>query len=145
MKKMLLYRNKYLGPEILGHLMVFEEDANGGSRLIFEAKTLELEWKDNARNISCLPAGFYEIKYEYSNKFEMNLWEIYGVPNRSEAKIHKANYYTELQGCIAIGSQHKNLNGDGLPDLSRSAEKLASFHEAMEGDTLSTIRIIGTN
>jgi hypothetical protein len=45
MKRLLLYRNNYLGPEILGHLMVFEDQPNGGSKMIFECKTIELEWK----------------------------------------------------------------------------------------------------
>ena len=63
MKKIVLYRNNYLGPEILGHLMVFEDNSFGGSLMLFECKTLELEWKNNARNISCLPAGFFKIKW----------------------------------------------------------------------------------
>lgn len=143
MKKILVYRNNYLGPEILGHLMVFEDSAIGGSKLIFECKTLELEWKNNAKNVSCVPAGFYNIEFEHSPKFKRKLWELKGVPGRSEAKIHVANFYTQIQGCIAVGDMHTNINSDGIPDVRNSTNTLKRFHDAMGGDQKATIRIVG--
>lgn len=143
MKHMVLYRNNYIGPQILGHLMVFENTSIGGSRLIFECKTLELEWKNNMNNISCVPSGFYNLKFEHSNKFNRKLWELKGVPNRSEAKIHVANYYTQIEGCIAVGDMHININSDGHPDVRNSRNTLARLHEKMKGQTTSTIRIVG--
>jgi len=143
MKKIVLYRNNYLGPEILGHLMVFEENSFGGSRMLFECKTLELEWKNNARNISCLPAGFFTIKWEHSARFNRNLWELKGVPGRSEAKIHVANYYTQIQGCIGVGDMHTHINGDAIPDVRNSSVTLNRLHEVMHPQVESTIRIIG--
>lgn len=143
MKKMVLYRNNYLGPEILGHLMIFEDSPIGGSKLIFECKTLELEWKNNMQNMSCVPTGFYNIEFEYSHKFKQDLWELKGVPGRSEAKIHVANYYTQIQGCIAVGDMHKNINRDGIPDVRNSKRTLRRLHRAMHPLTSSTIRIVG--
>ncbi|MEW4925491.1 DUF5675 family protein [Algibacter sp. 2305UL17-15] len=143
MKKIVLYRNNYIGPEILGHLMVFEDNNIGGSKLIFECKTLELEWKNNQRNISCVPSGFYNIEFEHSSKFNRKLWELKGVPGRSEAKIHVANYYTQIQGCIAVGDMHMHINDDINPDVRNSANTLKRFHEAMSPATKSTIRIVG--
>lgn len=139
----MLYRNNYIGPEILGHLMVFEDNSIGGSRLVFECKTIELEWKNNAANVSCVPMGFYTIKFEWSPKFNMNLWELKGVPGRSEAKIHVANYYTEIQGCIAVGDMHTKLNSDPYPDVRNSRNTLERLHNVMDGTTSSTIQIIG--
>lgn len=143
MKKIVLYRNNYLGQEILGHLMVFEDNAFGGSKLIFECKTLELEWKNNNNNISCIPTGFYNIEFEKSAKFNRYLWELKGVPGRSEAKIHVANYYTQIQGCIAVGDMHTHINSDEIPDVRNSAETLRRFHEIMKPEKQSTIRIVG--
>ena len=58
---------------------------------VFEAYTLERPWVDNERMVSCVPAGMYEMRYEYSPKFNRNLWELKDVPNRSEIKFHAAN------------------------------------------------------
>lgn len=143
MKKLLLYRNNYVGPEILGHLMVFEDNHDGGSKLIFDCKTLELEWKNNQSNISCVPSGFYNIELEWSQKFNMKLWELKGVPGRSEAKIHVANYYHQIQGCIAVGDMHIKLNSDSYLDVRNSKNTLKRLHEKMGQTTKSTIRIIG--
>lgn len=143
MKKMLLYRNNYIGPEILGHLMIFEDKQDGGSKMIFECKTIELEWKNSASNISCVPMGYYNLQYEYSNRFTMDLWELKGVPGRSEVKIHVANYYTQLEGCIAVGDMHTKINSDDYPDVRNSKYTLERLHNAMSPFTKSTIRIIG--
>ena len=143
MKKMVLYRNNYLGPEILGHLMVFEDMENGGSKMIFECKTVELEWKNNQNNISCIPTGYYTLKYEWSNKFNQKLWELKGVPGRSEAKIHVANFYTQIQGCIAVGDMHIHLNSDPYPDVRNSRNTLNRLHDAMGDATESTIQVVG--
>ena len=143
MKKVVLYRNNYLGPEILGHLMVFEDNSFGGSKMIFECKTLELEWKNNNRNISCVSTGFYNLEFERSFKFNRDLWELKGVPGRSEAKIHVANFYTEIQGCIALGDMHTHLNDDQNPDVRNSRNTLNRFHDVMKPETKSTIRIFG--
>lgn len=143
MKKLVLYRNNYIGPEILGHLMVFEDLPKGGSRLIFECKTIELEWKNNTVNQSCVPAGFYNIEWEYSSKFNEYLWELKGVPGRSEAKIHVANYYTQIQGCIAVGDMHICINSDPYPDVRNSRNTLNRLHKTLSGQTLTSIQIIG--
>jgi len=129
MKKVVIYRNNYLGPEILGHLLVFEDNSIGGSRLIFECKTLELEWKNNDNNLSCVPTGFYNLVFEKSAKFNRYLWELKGVPNRTEAKIHVANYYTQIQGCIAVGDMHTQINADNIPDVRNSTATLKIKHQ----------------
>lgn len=143
MKKFVLYRNNYIGPEILGHLMVFEDLSNRGSRQVFESKTIELEWKNNEANVSCVPVGFYNIVFEHSARFGEHLWELKGVPGRSEVKIHVANYYTQIQGCIAVGDMHVHINSDPYPDVRRSRYTLDRLHSLMLDQTTSTIQIIG--
>ena len=51
---------------------------------LFVALALERGWQNNQNKISCIPAGTYEVKLEYSDRFKMDLWEIKNVPNRSE-------------------------------------------------------------
>lgn len=143
MKHVVLYRFDYLGPEILGHLFVLEKNPRGGSRLVFECKTLELKWANNKNNISAFPAGYYNLVLEYSNKFKMDLWELKGVPGRSEGKIHWGSFYRDYQGCIGVGDLHTNFDSDGYPDLRNSKTTLERFHKAMGSQKVSTIHIIG--
>ena len=123
--------------------MVFEKKPDSSSRLVFECKTLELAYRGNSRNISAAPQGYYGMLLEYSPKFQTRLWELKGVPGRSEIKIHVANYYRQLNGCIAVGSRFTHIDGDGALDLADSANTLVRFHKAMEGVHDSTIKIVG--
>ena len=65
--------------------------------------TIEKRWVNNQPRISCIPTGTYDMVLEYSPAFKMDLWEIKGVPNRSETKFHAANRESQLKGCIAPG------------------------------------------
>ena len=145
MKEIVLYRNNYVQNQILGHLMVVENLPSKASRLIFECKTLELDWNNNEKNISATPTGYYNLRYEYSGRFKRKLWELKGVPNRSECKIHVANFSSQLQGCIGVGDMFTHLNGDSHLDLRNSSNTLNRLHEIMKNQTESTIRIFGKN
>ena len=104
-------------------------------------KSLERGWRDNLRRVSCIPEGTYVIKLEYSNRFKRKLWEIYGVENRSECKMHAANFWKQLNGCIALGSKHRDINRDGDPDVTSSRKQMAKFHKLMGDDTEAVIII----
>lgn len=72
--------------------------------------TLELPWKDNAPQISCIPEGIYQV-IPHNSLEHPNTWEITGVPGRSEILIHNANFVSQLEGCIAVGSSIGMLEG----------------------------------
>jgi hypothetical protein len=63
--------------------------------------TLELPWRGNAQDISCIPPGLYEIAFTHSPKFKRVTLEILNVPNREGIRCHPANHVRELLGCIA--------------------------------------------
>lgn len=138
MRTCILFRFKQLDKETLGALIVL--DSKG--KIIFSCKTLELAFLDNRRNISSVPAGCYTMEFEYSPKFDRNLWELKDVPNRSECKIHTANFYRQLNGCIALGDMHTHINDDEYPDVRNSGKTLERFHAAMFGESVSQIIII---
>ena len=71
------------------------------------------------------------------------LWEIKGVPNRSECKIHPSNYWNQLNGCIAPGVKLKDINADGYYDVTSSRKTTAEFHRAMGNQKNAIIEIIG--
>ncbi len=63
--------------------------------------TIELPWRNNELNRSCIPEGTYVLKRRYSLKFRWHL-EVKDVPGRSYILIHPANHAArELKGCIA--------------------------------------------
>jgi len=77
----------------------------------------------------------YKVVLEYSNRFKTDLWEIKGVENRSECKFHAANYWYQLNGCIALGSRLADINKDGYNDITSSKNTMKAFHKALENDT----------
>ena len=83
--------------------------------------SIELPWKDNQKNISCIPEGNYHIQFRKSKKYR-NLLIVYGVPGRSWILIHPANdARKELRGCIAPVMK---ITGPGIGIYSRLALNL---------------------
>jgi hypothetical protein len=64
--------------------------------------SFELPWKENQHDISCIPTGIYQCKWDGS----IGQYRLSGVPNRGGIKIHKGNWATQILGCI--------LPGDGI-------------------------------
>lgn len=69
-------------------------------------RTMELPWRDNLRQVSCIPEGTYRAIWAKSPKFGM-CYHLLAVPSRSSVLIHPANFAgeapfdTQLHGCIA--------------------------------------------
>lgn len=115
------------------------EAYNNGAKLT--CKTLELGWKDNAKNISCIPKGEYKVVWNYSPKFKTNTYEIQAVPNRTGIRIHPANYFRQLNGCIALGDKLVDIDGDGKLDVANSKATLKLFENFM-GKKEFTMKIL---
>lgn len=72
-------------------------------------RTLELPWRDNARQRSCIPAGVYQCALVNSPRFGL-VYGVRDVPGRTHILIHPANlagdvdlgWTSQLHGCIAI-------------------------------------------
>lgn len=97
-----------------------EEATNGELKWNDEhiAFTIELPWKNNEKQISCIPEGDYTLIRRYSKKFNWH-WMVMNVINRNFILIHPANdAIKELNGCIAPVSK---ITGKGKGDSSRIA------------------------
>ncbi len=80
--------------------------------------TIELPWKNNQHEISCIPEGRYELNRRYTQKFGHHLI-LLNVPDRSMICIHAANNaLKEIKGCICTVSK---ITGEGTGDYARSA------------------------
>lgn len=74
------------------------------SRIIFNCVTLELPYRDNKRQISCIPKGTYRANAGISDKRGQVIY-IKGVPNRTGVLIHIGNYSKDTHGCILVGER----------------------------------------
>ena len=97
---------------------------------IYISPCIERGDRNNERNVSNVPTGTYPLVWENSPKFGM-VWELKDVPNRSECKIHVANMWDEINGCIAPGTYLGELNADGYYDTLASGDALKRFHLAL--------------
>lgn len=87
--------------------------------------TLELPWKNNEKNISCIPAGNYKLRRRNTPKYGDHLI-LENVPGRSYVLIHFGNFPENTSGCILVGDGFKDLNYDQKTDItnSRSAMRM---------------------
>lgn len=136
--RMILIRGPYLDQQTKGRFLIMER-----ARLLFDCAMLELPWRGNANDISSIPAGIYPVAFNMSPRFKERLWEIQQVPGRSGVRIHVANYARQLEGCLAPGDMHIDLNRDGIPDVRSSRKTLDKIHATMGNVTRTTIHIIG--
>lgn len=100
----------------------------------FNCKTLELAWKNNQKNISCIPKGLYKVIPHYSGKFGRVYW-LQDVENRSYIYFHVGNYYKDTLGCILVGDSYSDINRDGYLDVINSRktlDKMLNFLENKE-------------
>lgn len=84
----------------------------------FQCYTLELPWRNNQKNISCIPPGEYVTKFKTSPKYG-KVYHVQDVPNRTFILIHSGNwagdvkkgYRTHVNGCILLGLKKGLLDG----------------------------------
>ena len=103
----------------------------------FTFYTLELPWRDNRNDISCIPSGTYTCKMTRSPRFKKDLYEVLGVKGRFAIRIHSANlagdvkkgFKSQLNGCIALGEKLGTLEKQKAIFVSKPA--VANFEKLM--------------
>jgi len=93
----------------------------------FSCRCLELPWKDNIPNLSCIPEGVYQCKPRYSKKYRQH-YHITDVKGRSWILTHSGNFAGDKEkgfkshtaGCILLGKYFGKLNGQDAVLLSRA-------------------------
>lgn len=95
--------------------------------------TLELPWRENQSDHSCIPEGEYQCMWTMSAHFHRGMYLVSEVPDRAGIRIHSANlagdrdlgYRAQLNGCIALGESLGSL--DGQKALLSSAPAVRQF------------------
>jgi hypothetical protein len=100
---------------------------------------LELPYKNNERNISCIPEGFYKCKMSTKPSHKW-MYDVLNVPNRTKIGGHIGNVARDTQGCILHGKGFgKPYN---IPGITGSMKACIEFIDYMEGHKEFTLEII---
>lgn len=137
-KKMrsILIERYYSGTtQSLGKLYVLEDSY----RAIFSCDTLELPWRDNKVKISHIPRGIYSVVKRTSAKFKEH-FHITDTENRTFILIHAGNTYKDIEGCILVGNDLKDINKDGHLDVINSKKTLEKLLDLMPDKFTLTIK-----
>jgi hypothetical protein len=89
------------------HLIRRERTADGVFGVLTGAgltlHTMEEDWRNNDRRISCIPVGTYPLRRTIYYRHGYETFEVAQVPNRSRILVHPANTEEDVEGCIGVG------------------------------------------
>lgn len=100
-------------------------------------KTVELPWRDNETDKSCIPVGSYICDLYHSPRHGQ-VWMLRNVPGRTNCEIHAANTILDLEGCIGVGDSFGQVAG--LPAVLNSKATLANLRAILPRSFLLTIQ-----
>lgn len=118
----ILIRNEFTPTCVLGVLVL----DNG-----FTCQTLELPWRNNERNVSCIPLGTYEVS-PWLSPSKGDCFKVHDVPARDDILLHVGNYPKDSQGCVLVG-QERGVESVMLSRLAMNQLEIA----APDGFTLT--------
>lgn len=103
--------------------------------------TIELPWRENQNDISCIPIGSYRCDFTMSQRFKKKLYLVGPVEGRAGIRIHSANlagdskkgFVAQLNGCIALGKSAGEIAGQDA--VLSSKEAINEFHEILKGES----------
>lgn len=146
---MYVYLTRYYRSDVQcrGILEVIED-----GETVYECKTLELPWKDNENNVSCIPPGpgaaeaaVYDLRHRAASEsgtFDYPHFIVEGVDGRSYILIHAGNLFSQILGCILVGTDWVDINDDGHPDVVNSGETLSKLRDTVADGVKLTVRWI---
>lgn len=133
MIKAMLLRERSMDWGTFGRLTVCKRD--GEEFMCFD--TLELPWRDNLRQISCIPEGSYRCSFGPTGKGR--LYRVENVPGRDGILFHAGNWAGDHGmkmrcnsfGCILIGDGRGDVIDQ--PGIFNTREALDRFHKFCGG------------
>jgi hypothetical protein len=119
--------------QTLGRFYAFD-----GLFKVFECVTLELPDRENETAISRIPSGKYICKRRHSAKYGEH-YIVMDVDDREYILIHFGNYFTNTKGCILVGNDFGDINGDGHQDITSSRNTMKYLVRSMPDEFELTI------
>ena len=92
----------------------------------FLCYSLELPWKDNAKDVSCVPSGHYSgfVRTDGTRGWRI---ELKAVPKRGNIQIHVGNYPSDILGCVLVGTSYST---NMVSNSKAARDKLKEVYEA---------------
>jgi Family of unknown function (DUF5675) len=96
---------------------------NAAGIQLWTAHSLELPWRNNASDVSCVPAGVYNASVVPSGRFPYPVYQLQNVPGRSACELHDGNvagdtskgFKSDVEGCTIFGTDVGQLQFPGYP------------------------------
>jgi len=114
-------------------------DENGD--VVFSSVTLELPWRANMRNLSCIPAGDYTVSKVNSPKFGPGTFQVNNVKGRSHILFHAGNFTRDIEGCILLGERFLDIDSDGITDVTNSRVTVNRLQHLADNFELKIIQV----
>jgi len=103
----------------------------------------ERSWENNKKNISCIPAGVYNLKmqkHKSRNGSSYPAWEIVDVFSRTNIEIHIGNIpKKDSRGCLLIGN---NYNYKGVLDSRNAHNEFIKKTKELKDKRIKIINVI---
>lgn len=103
---------------------------------MFLCFSLELSWRNNEPEVSCIPAGVYKAVRHTSPKFG-ETYLLVDVPKRSEILFHAGNSIADTKGCILLGDRPRSLTSE----IWESRDSVHRFLLALNGHQEITVEV----
>ncbi len=102
-------------------------------------KSIELPWRDDLPDKSCIPPGVYQFEWLWSRAHGCNLYHLINIPNRNAVEIHAANVagdvdkdlFSQLLGCIAPGLGTAVFEPGSIPGLLKPQQGITASKDAL--------------
>ena len=114
---------------------------NDNGDVVFQCASLELPWRNNLPDISCIPAGLYYVTKTNSPKFGAGTFEVMTVPGRKSIRIHPGNFTRQIQGCILLGEKFSDIDNDDITDVVNSKATVEKLKKLTENFELTIIQV----
>ena len=111
---------------------------------------VELPWRDNLPNKSCVPAGTYTATTVMSAHFGFPVYLLNNVPGRYGCEIHPANFggntdaglYTDLLGCLGPGYGTGRIGTPAGTVQMGVLNSVRAFHDLMNATGGAPIQVV---
>lgn len=132
-----LIRQDFELQQTTGEFILYDESG----RVIFDAKSLELDVDGNKEGESCIPEGTYRMiplidrpEETTFNKESQGYFPylVKDVPNRSGILFHHGNFFEDILGCVLLGESFYDIDGDGLKDVTNSRATMKKLNKVLK-------------
>lgn len=105
----------------------------------FRCKTLELPFRGNQQDISCILPGWYRCKKIVSTNLG-ECFEITDVFGRTFIRGHSGNFTYQILGCILFGETLVDFDKDGTTDVTNSGKTFGKLMDLLPDEFMLEIK-----